>query len=206
MVDNIREIFHENFRKYLDASGLQQKEFAKKIGVSATAVGCWYNGTKIPRMDKIELISKFFNIQKSDLLESNKNTNSAVKIPVLGTVIAGIPMEAVENIIDYEEISSQMASTGEYFCLQVKGNSMEPKFSEGDVVVVRKQSDVDTGEIAIVLVNGYEATIKKIKKRPDGVMLVPLNTSYEVMYYNNDEIMNKPVNIIGKVVELRAKF
>ena len=206
MVDNIREIFHENFRKYLDASGLQQKEFAKKIGVSATAVGCWYNGTKIPRMDKIELISKFFNIQKSDLLESNKNTSGAVKIPVLGTVIAGIPMEAVENIIDYEEISPQMASTGEYFCLQVKGQSMEPKFSEGDVVVVRKQPDIESGDIAIVLVNGNEATIKKVKKQSDGIMLIPLNPAYDTMFYNKNDIKNKPVTILGKVVELRAKF
>ena len=99
-----------------------------------------------------------------------------------------------------------MARTGDFFCLQVTGQSMEPKFSEGDVVVVRKQPNVESGEIAIVLVNGNEATIKKIKKRPDGIMLVPLNSAYDVMFYNNDDITNLPVNILGKVVELRAKF
>lgn len=83
---------------------------------------------------------------------------------------------------------------------------MEPKFSEGDVVIVRKQSDVDSGDIAVVLIDGNEATIKKIKKSPDGVMLVPLNQNYEVMLYTNNEIEELPVIILGKVVELRAKF
>ena len=139
-------------------------------------------------------------------VEDTRQDLSAVKIPVLGTVAAGLPIDAIENIIDYEEISPQMANTGEYFCLQVKGQSMEPKFSEGDVVVVRKQPDIESGDIAIVIVNGNEATIKKIKKRPDGIMLVPLNSAYDVMFYNNDDITNLPVNILGKVVELRAKF
>ena len=83
---------------------------------------------------------------------------------------------------------------------------MEPRIAQGDVVIVRKQSDVDTGDIAVVLVNGNEATIKKIKKRPDGIMLIPINTNYEVMFYNNTEIEELPVLILGKVVELRAKF
>lgn len=72
-------------------------------------------------------------------------------------------MEAVENILDYEEISEDMARQGDYFALQIKGDSMEPRIKEGDVVIVRKQPDVESGEVAIVLVNGDEATIKKCK-------------------------------------------
>lgn len=95
---------------------------------------------------------------------------------------------------------------GEYFALQIRGNSMEPKFSAGDVVIVRKQSDVNSGDIAVVLVNGDDATIKKIKKRPDGVMLIPNNPEFEPMFYSNQEIEELPVVVLGKVVELRAKF
>ena len=83
---------------------------------------------------------------------------------------------------------------------------MEPKFSEGDVVIVRKQPDVNSGDIAVVLVNGDDATIKKIKKRPEGVMLIPSNPNYEPMFYSNQEIEELPVVVLGKVVELRAKF
>ena len=115
-------------------------------------------------------------------------------------------MEAVENIIDYEEISVEMARRGEYFALKVKGDSMEPKISAGDIVIVRKQEDIDSGDLAIVLVNGNEATIKKVMKFNGGINLVPNNPDYEVMTYTNEQIESLPVNVIGKVVELRAKF
>ena len=127
-------------------------------------------------------------------------------IPVLGKVVAGIPLDAIEDIIDYEEIPLSMAKSGEFFALQIKGDSMEPKFSEGDVVIVRKQDDVDSGSIAIILVNGNEATIKRVKKFDGGINLVPTNPAYDVLTYTNEQIENLPVRIIGKVVELRAKF
>ena len=102
--------------------------------------------------------------------------------------------------------SPEMARQGEFFALQVKGDSMEPKFSDGDVVIVRKQEDVDSGDIAIILVNGDEATIKKVQKFDGGINLVPTNSAYPVLTYTNKEIEQLPVRVIGKVVELRAKF
>ena len=191
-MDKLVEIYNTRFNGKMNKSTLSRYE----------------NELQEPMYTVIVNLSQLFNVTVDYLsgVEDTRQDLSAVKIPVLGTVTAGIPIDAIENIIDYEEISPQMANTGEYFCLQVKGQSMEPKFSEGDVVVVRKQPNVESGEIAIVLVNGNEATIKKIKKRPDGIMLVPLNSAYDVMFYNNDDITNLPVNILGKVVELRAKF
>lgn len=131
---------------------------------------------------------------------------SAIRVPVLGRVAAGIPLDAVEEIMGYEDISSVRYSSGEYFGLEIKGQSMEPKISDGDVVIVRKQSDVDSGDIAVVLVNGDAATVKKIKKSQQGVTLIPNNPAYEPIYYSNKEIESLPVSIIGKVVELRAKL
>ena len=124
----------------------------------------------------------------------------------MGTVQAGLPSTAVENIIDYEEIDEALASTGEFFALQVRGDSMEPKFSQGDVVIVRKQDDADSGDIVVALVNGDEATIKRLKKRPEGILLIANNPTYEPMFFSNREIRELPVRVIGKVVELRAKF
>ena len=130
----------------------------------------------------------------------------SVLIPVLGDVQAGIPIEAIEDILDYEEITPEMAATGDHFGLRIRGQSMEPRFVEGDVIIVRKQPDVDTGDIAVVLVNGNSATVKKIKKSDAGITLIPLNPAFDPMFYSNQEIIELPVCIIGKIVELRGKY
>lgn len=134
------------------------------------------------------------------------SSSGAVVIPVLGRVAAGIPLTAAEYIIDTEEISQAMAADGEYFGLQVKGDSMEPKISNGDVVIVRKQSDADDGDLVIALVNGDDAVVKRLKKYKDGIALISNNPAYDPMYFSNAEIDSLPVEIIGKVKELRAKF
>lgn len=129
-----------------------------------------------------------------------------IKIPVLGQVAAGIPMEAIENIVDYEEISESMAAGGEYFGLKIKGSSMEPRIKEGDVVIVRQQPEVESGDVAIVMVNGECATCKKVLFANDGITLLPYNPVFEPMFYSSEQVNELPVRIIGKVVELRGKF
>lgn len=117
------------------------------------------------------------------------------------------PLQASQlHIIDYEEIDAATAAKGEYFALQVKGSSMEPRICEGDIVIVRKQDDVESGEIAIVMVNGDNATIKRLLKYEDGIRLMPTNPAYEPLYFTNDEILEKPVKVIGKVIENRQKY
>lgn len=191
---------------------LTMKQVADFVGVSEATVSRWESGN-IANMgrDKIALLSQILKITPGaiagyDLYQKEFNKKIGVKIPVLGLVRAGIPMDAVEYIIDYEEISENMARQGEYFGLQIKGDSMEPKISEGDVVIVRKQPDVESGEIAIVLVNGDEATIKKVQKFNGGINLIPSNSAYDVITYTNEQIEKLPVRVLGKVVELRAKF
>ena len=129
------------------------------------------------------------------------------RIPVLGRVAAGIPIEATEDIIDWEEITESMKRDGDYFALKIQGDSMEPKISNGDVVIVRQQEDADDGDIVIALIDGEDAVCKKIKKYPDGsVALVSTNPVYEPLFFTQEEIIEKPVKVIGKVKELRAKF
>lgn len=190
---------------------VSQQAVAEYIGVTKQAYSLYELGKRNPDNDMLYKISEYFDVSLDYLLgkSSIKNISSlgkGIKIPVLGKVQAGIPMEAVEYIIDYEEITPKMAATGEYFGLVVKGDSMEPRFVEGDVVIVRKQTTAETGDIVIALVNGDEATIKKLKHIKGGIMLVPLNPVYETMFYDKEDIEQKPVNIIGKVVELRGKF
>lgn len=141
-----------------------------------------------------------------DTQSTSGNTSPAkgIRIPVLGRVAAGIPVEAITDIEGWEEIPPKMAAGGEYFALRIKGASMEPKLLEGDIVIVRKQNDVDNGDTAIVLVNGEEATVKQIKKTDTGIILVGLNVEvYQPHFYTNEEIEELPIQIIGKVVESR---
>ena len=201
-----KETMSKNIRYYMDLHGKTRQDMCDALGVKYTTFTDWYNGKSYPRIDKIEMMANFFNITKADLVEEPSKKHSKFLIPVLGTVRAGIPIEAVENIIDYEEISEDMARQGEFFALQIKGDSMEPRICEGDVVIVRKQSDIDSGDTAIVLVNGEEATIKKVQKFDGGINLIPSNPSYDVRTYTNEQIEALPVQILGKVVELRGKF
>ena len=189
---------------------MSQVEFADRINVSKQTLYKYENNivTNIPS-DKIEAAAKVCNVSPGYLMGWNLNespVNTPVQIPVLGRVAAGIPLTAAEYIIDTEEIPQAMAADGEYFGLQVKGDSMEPKISDGDVVIVRKQSDADDGDLVIALVNGDDAVVKRLKKYADGIALISTNPAYEPMYFSKADIESKPVAIIGKVKELRAKF
>lgn len=187
-----------------------QKDLASILFVNQTAVSQWERGATSPSPNILLKLCDLFGVTSDYLLERKANATSENStrhlIPVLGNVQAGIPIEAIEDIIDYEEIDAATAAKGDYFALQIHGQSMEPKFSEGDVVIVKKQEFAESGDIVIALVNGDEATIKKLQKNSHGIMLLPSNPRFETLYYTNREIAEKPVRIIGKVVELRAKF
>ena len=198
-------MFCNVLKRLRNQTGLTQQELAKHLKISGSAIAMYESGKRMPDYDLMLEIADFFNVDLNFLYE--KKSKGAIKIPVLGCVAAGIPIEAITDILDYEEIDPSMIKDGsEYFALQIKGNSMEPKISNGDVVIVRKQEDCDSGQIAIVCVNGNEATCKKIIKQESGIMLVPLNSSYETVFYSNNDIIDIPITILGRVVELRAKF
>ncbi len=197
-----------NILKQLRLSGnITQAQLARELHVSQTAINKWEKGLSFPDFKNQRALADFYGISIDELFGRRPDTKTkGVKIPVLGRVQAGMPVEAIEDIYDYEDITPEMAEHGEFFALKVRGDSMSPRMLEGDIVIVRKQSDCDNGDIAIVLVNGYDATIKKIKKSENGIALIPLNTAYDPLFYTNEEILLKPVTIIGKVVEQRRKY
>ena len=137
---------------------------------------------------------------------ADKAGKTAVSIPVLGSIPAGIPLEAIQDILDWEEITGEMANTGEYYALRIKGDSMEPKISEGDVVIIRRQEQVDNGEIAVVMINGDDATLKKFFANETGITLIGTNPAFIPLTFTREQVEQLPVRVIGKVVELRAKF
>lgn len=197
-----------------EEKGLSQLEFAHKVNINNSVMNRIEKGIRPIRDDELIAISKCLGVSIDYLLGNapaktvqQKTTGRGVRIPVLGRVVAGIPIEAVEEILDYEEITPELAASGEFFALKIRGHSMEPRMMEGDVVIVRRQDDVDSGDVAIVLVNGDEATVKRVKKQEDGITLIANNISvYEPHYYSNKEIEELPVRILGKVIELRGKL
>ncbi len=211
-------MFKIKLKELRENKGMSQAEFAADFGVTQSAVGNWESGSRKPNIDKIRKIAAYFNVPISVLIddEGNRSKNESVhsagvRIPVYGNVAAGIPIEAIDNFDstnpdDWEEIDQHTAANGEYFALRIKGESMEPKISSGDIVIVRKQEDVENGDIAIVCVNSDEATCKKIKKTPEGIMLISLNPAYEPMFFTKKQVQTLPITILGRVVELRAKF
>ncbi len=208
-------ILPKNIRYLRKKNEWSQEYVAEKLGYkSYTTIQKWEMGTSEPPLKKTRELADLFNVDIDDLTNKdlefpNKIFNSLSKgitINVLGRVAAGIPIEAIEDIIDQEEISEEMARTGTFFGLQIHGDSMEPRIMDGDVVIVRKQNDAESGEIVIATVNGDEATCKRLRKYRDGIELVANNPTYKPLFYSNEEIINKPVQIIGRVVELRAKF
>lgn len=190
---------------------LQQKEVAEAIGMNRIVLNRIELGKRPLRDDEAVALADFFHVTTDYLLKGKvpdqNSSGRGVRIPVLGRVVAGIPLDAIEEIIDYEEIPKSMAATGEFFALQVKGDSMLPTLKDGDVVIVKKQPTVDSGDIAIVLVNGNEATVKEVKESPAGITLIGHNVAvYTPQFYSNEEIKSLPVQVLGKVVEMRRKF
>ena len=195
---------------------LTQSDLAEVLGISRQAYSNYENGKRQPDNETMLKLAEHFNVSVDYLLGRDDKPVSAprrkgIRIPVYGEVAAGVPIETIENFDsddpdDWEEITEDMARSGDYIALRIKGDSMEPRMKTGDIVIVRLQPDVETGDVAIVRVNGDSATCKKIKKTPQGLWLISFNPEYEPMFYSPQEIEELPVAIIGKVVELRAKF
>jgi repressor LexA len=195
--------------KLLNESGIQDAEFISKINAKdKNLVLNWRKGITKSYNKYINEIADVFDVPVNYLRgkEPLQKPSKGHWIPVLGEVAAGIPIEAIENIIDYEEITEEMASTGEYFALKIKGDSMSPDLVNGSTVIVRKQKDVECGQIAVVMVDGQNATVKKINKTDKGIMLIPLNSQFETVFYSNEDIEKLPITILGRVRENRREF
>ena len=174
----------ESIKRIRDRYDLTQDELGEIAGVSGGAVSTWERDTAEPRMGAIQKIADHFNISKADIIDDTNDNTSAettsIRIPVLGSVPAGIPLEAIEDIADWEDIPLEWLNGGkEYFGLKVKGDSMYPRYIEGDTIILRKTDNCESGDDCVVYVNGYDATLKKVIKKRDHIILQPFNSVYE---------------------------
>ena len=179
--------------------GWKQYELAQKMDLNPAALNKIENGKRSIKEEEISKVAQIFGISTDTLLGVN-TPRPGNRIPILGTVVAGQPAYAAEN-------TDKMSMQGKLFALKVKGSSMEPEFKEGDIVIVREQPDIESGDIAVVLINGDEATLKKVKKDPNGLFLYAFNQAvYEPHFYSNNDIETLPVRIVGRVIENRRSW
>lgn len=201
---------YDNIKELRKQRKISQEKLAKMTGYTDRSSIAKIEKGKVDLSEtKIQLFASALNTTPAYLMgweDEAKESNQGIKIPVLGAVPAGIPISAIEDIIDYEEIPQSWSNQGDFFGLRIKGNSMYPKLENGDVVIVKKQSVADNGDVVIAMVNGDDATCKRYKRMDAGIMLTSDNSEYSPMFYTNDQVQSLPVTIIGKVVESRKKF
>lgn len=190
--------------------GATQEDVGKVISVSKATIMKYEKGlVENLKRSSIEKLAKYFNVAPSYLMcmdDDKSICNSSAVVFVYGTIPAGIPMECIEDIIDTEEISADMLKgSKQYFGLRVKGNSMEPEYLDGDTLILEKVDDCESGDDAVVMVNGDDGTFKRVFKNENGIILQPLNPTYSPMVYTNEQIEKLPVKVLGIVVEIRRK-
>lgn len=195
--------------------GLTMKQVADSVGVSEGTISKWESGNiSSMRLDKAFAISKVLSLdprllmgQDEDELETEMDERpDSIWIPVLGRVAAGFPNVMNEETLGFEPIDYDLAESGRFFALRIAGDSMEPEIKKGATAVVRCQQDVDNGDVCIVAINGDEATCKRMQKTDSGIMLVSTNPMYPPMYFSSKDCKEKPITIIGRVMEVRTKF
>ena len=197
-----------NLKAARKAKKLTQIEVANAIGLSQSSYSYWENNDAKIESSALSKLADMFGVTVDYLIGASDNPQNSISVPVLGAVPAGIPLEAIEDVLDWEEIPASMCAGGrEYFALRVTGDSMWPDYLEDDVVIVRKSPTCESGDVCVVYVNGYDATLKQVKIQEDGSLtLIPKNQSSPPRTFSPQEIRELPVSIAGIVVELRRRI
>ena len=206
-----RALFPIRLRQVMDEADLKQADLARLTNLQTSVLSQYVNGIKYPKIDRIEMMAAKLGVSADWLRgmdvpmhQAKAVPEDAPRIPILGTVAAGQPIFAEQNRIG--EIYAGNHADDDMFALVIRGDSMSPRIQDGDIAIVRKQDNAETGDVVIVLVNGDEATCKRLQKYKGGIALVPNNPNYHPMYFSEEQIDSLPVRIIGKVVEVRARM
>lgn len=215
----------EFLKKLRLKNDLTTRQVYEKSGVSNSYLSLVENGNRKASAIILKKLANVYNVdyldlyEKAgyiDLIEDDKKNKidskpKGVRVPVLGYIKAGIPISAIEEIVDYEEIPETLARKGQFFALTVKGDSMSPDIKEGDIAILLVQSNIENGEIGAIIFNGdNEATLKRIYKDETGITLIPDNPNnkdnFKPTHYTNKEIEEIPITIAGKLMEVRKKY
>lgn len=218
------EYFSTNLKHLREQKGLSQNKLGNMIGVNQTTIARWEDDNRVPTIDNAIDVANALNVPLPDLLGKDLRFDNVtymkpiieddnmIQIPVLGTIKAGIPIEAQQDVLEYIEIpKAWLKGNKQFYGLKISGDSMFPKYQEDDIVVFEDSRNYDMhyamNKDCAVMVNGYDATFKKVLLSEEGITLVPYNTgAYDIKMYSKEDIINKPIRIIGIAREKRTRL
>lgn len=216
-MEGLIDTFSNRLNTAMRIRNIKATELSEKTGIAKSSLSEYINGKYEAKQDGVYLLAKALDVNEAWLMgldvpmERNIKTdilgNPVVSLPLLGTVKAGYNYLAQENWIGTVDVEKNLVGDGkDYFALKVKGDSMAPVFVEGDIVIIKKQNDCENNEYAVVIINGDEGTLKKIKKTDNGIILQPLNPAYGPVMYTKEEMETIPIIIVGVVKQLKREF
>lgn len=205
-----KEIFSRNLKRLMNENNIDRNTLCENLNFRYSTVSEWISAKKYPRIDKIEMLANYFNVKKSDLIEDRIPAESNAEllpineirmIPIFETVSAGFGAYASSDIVDYMPLFIESDyEAKDTLCIKVSGNSMYPKIEDGDIVQVHKQDIVDSGQIAVVMIDNENGFVKKIELGSDYIELISINPEYSLKRFEKEE-MNR-VNIVGLVKKI----
>lgn len=204
-VENIRRIFGENLTKALRQCGKTQSDLVEHLGVSKGAVSQWCNGYRTPSPDTVDKIVEYLNITKEDLIREELPSSNVraftpfVQVPLFASVSAGLGTTREEPIGEYMAVVRSREEAENTLCVIVDGDSMTPEIQSGDILQVHCQSSVDSGDLAVVTVDG-EHFVKKVVYGPEFIRLISYNKDYEPIVLKGKDVLRCSVK--GKVKKI----
>lgn len=185
-----------------------QGDLAKLLSVSRSTISMWECDVRIPDYEMLVKLCSIFHVTLSELLEVPQETKEKIKIPIFSLISREYSLFETTGDYEviYEEIDKVMAQSGTHFAVRIKENSMEPNIQNGDLVIIREEQMIESDTLVLVTVGNCCATVRKVKSGLNGIVLIPFNPDFEIQCFTVEEMLQKQVNIIGKVVELRRKF
>lgn len=209
--------FNSNLPFIRKKKGISQTELAEKIGVDQSTISLWEKGmdTTVDNAIKVaevlnvsipEFLGKDLRFDNANVIDVNSDI---IKIPVYGTIKAGIPIESQTDIIDYVDIPKSWTKGGkEFYGLKISGDSMFPKYQDEDTVIFEKTNDTTlyNGKDCAVMINGTESTFKKVLINDQGIVLQAYNMAYGIKMFSKEDVINLPIKIVGIAREKRTKI
>lgn len=204
------KIISERLTELSDKMGYRQTDISVKTGIPTPTLSNYFRGYSLPSLGNIQKLADFFGVLKSDIDPRfktavdtfNKINSKTAYIPIIGTIACGQPINAVQNIEGYVEELVDNLPKGSLFYLKAKGDSMAPTIPDGSQVLIREQADVENGEVAAVLLNETECTLKRIKKAGNVLLLMPDNQKYEPIIASQE----MPCKILGKALRVNINL
>lgn len=210
--------FAENLKFLREEKKISKNKLGELVGVNQSTISRWESNEIKPSIDNVEEVAKALNVPLPDLLIKDLQFDNGnlvdvdsdiIKIPVFGTIKAGMPIESQSDIIDYVDIPKSWArGNKKFYGLKISGDSMFPKYNENDIVIFEQNDDTTLyhGKDVAIMINGTESTFKKLLVNEQGIVLQPYNTGYDIMMFSKEQVEQLPVKVVGIAREKRTKL